>query len=187
MSKVKNWCFYTSLNFRKTKTNSWWMHPFDFWHNYFAFFFFVCKNVHCNVKMAVLWMLKAVLVHAQYVGQARTVQVQCMLYTGKTKGKMFRAVHVMLELFMSQVLTVQNFSVLLQKYHTKQNLGWFLLSHPSASLPWNWVTLHKVQFTWRSWLIVSRCFGGWPITYPFNFFLQVWFSNLFKLKFSYKH
>ena len=97
-------------------------------------FFFVCKNVHCNVKMAVLWMLKAVLVHAQYVGQARTVQVQCMLYTAKIKRKMFRAVHVMLELFMNQLLTVQNYSVLVQKYHTKQNLGWFLLSHPSASL-----------------------------------------------------
>lgn len=60
---------------------------------------------------------------------------------------MFCAVHVMLELFMSQVLTVQNLSVLLQKYHTNQNPGWFLLSHPSASLPWNWVTLYKVQFT----------------------------------------
>ena len=59
---------------------------------------------------------------------------ECMLYTGKIKRKMFRAVHVMLELFMNQLLTVQNYSVLVQKYHTKQNLGWFLLSHPSASL-----------------------------------------------------
>jgi len=104
-------------------------------------FFFVCKNVHCSVKMAVLWMLKAVLVHAQYVGQARTVQVCYILV--KLKRTMFRAVHVVLEVFMSRVLTVQNLSVLLQKYHTKQNPGRFLLSHPSASLPWNWVTLHK--------------------------------------------
>ena len=57
-----------------------------------------------------------------------------VIYTGKIKRKMFRAVHVMLELFMNQVLTVQNYSVLVQKYHTKQNLGRFLLSHPSASL-----------------------------------------------------
>ena len=66
-----------------------------------------------------------------------------MLHTGKVKRTMFRAVHVVLEVFMSQVLTVHNLSVLLQKYHTKQNPERFLLSHPSASLPWNWVTLRK--------------------------------------------
>ena len=38
-----------------------------------------------------------------------------MLHTGKIKRTMFRAVHVMSELFMSQVLTVQNLCVFLQK------------------------------------------------------------------------
>ena len=34
-----------------------------------------------------------------------------MLHTGKIKRKMLRAVHVVLELFMNQMLTVQNLSV----------------------------------------------------------------------------
>lgn len=53
-----------------------------------------------------------------------------MLHTGKVKRTMFRAVHVVLEVFMSQVLTFQNLSVLLQKYHTKQNPERFFFHIP---------------------------------------------------------
>ena len=39
--------------------------------------FFVFKNVKCNVKTAGLSISRAVLARAQYLGQARIVQVQC--------------------------------------------------------------------------------------------------------------